>query len=82
MIMWFDGFGAAFAFAAAVFWFLSAARNPPQQTTYWGGPPPNDPFVVWVQSSARLNRTAALMTGLSALCAVMHFILARLTIQR
>jgi hypothetical protein len=68
-----DGLGAAFALLAAALWFRSAARNPPEILTYWDAVPSNDPFVVWLRSSARLNRWAALFTGLSALCAVAHF---------
>jgi hypothetical protein len=75
MIAWFDALGAVFAFAAAVLWFLSAARNPPRRQTYWDAAPPHDPFEVWLRSSARLNRWAALATGLSALCAAAHFVL-------
>jgi hypothetical protein len=81
MAVLFDALGAAFALAAAVFWFLSARHNPPKIVTYFGGPPENDPFVTWVRSSAVLNRWAALFAGLSALCAVAHFILGALTHQ-
>jgi hypothetical protein len=73
MIVWLDGFGATFALAAALAWFYSAARNPPQMRTYWDAAPPNDPLVTWMQESARMNRWAALFSGLAALCAMLHF---------
>ena len=59
---------AAFAFAAAVFWFLSARGKLPQMGQYFDDVPADDPFYVAIKFSAQMNRLAALFSGLSALC--------------
>ena len=63
-----DGLGALTAFAAAVLWFLSAAGSTPQLGAYWGAVPETDPFLIAFRRSARLNRWAAGMAGVSAAC--------------
>ena len=59
---------AAFAFVASIFWFLSARGSLPLMGSYWDRAPPNDPFYVDVKFSATMNRWAAGLSGLSALC--------------
>ena len=64
---------ALFAFAAAVFWFLSAYGELPPILTYWDATPPSDPYRIAVARSARLNSIAALLSGLSAACAFLSY---------
>jgi len=64
-----DAASAIFALAAAVFWFLSAKGKLPKMLPYWDEVPPDDPFYLAVKFSARMNRFAAALSGLSALCA-------------
>jgi hypothetical protein len=74
MEKWLDIGAALFAIAAAIFWFVSASELPPL-VTYWGQTPPSDPYVMAMKFSAVMNRWAALLTGLSALCmGVKHFL--------
>jgi hypothetical protein len=68
MEKWLDIGAALFAFGAAVFWFLSASGTLPQMVTYWGGAPPNDPFYSAMKFSASMNTSAAVLSGISALC--------------
>jgi hypothetical protein len=60
---------AIFAFVAAGFWFASAFRSLPKMVTYWDSAPTNDPFFVAMNFSSNMNRTAAALSGASALCA-------------
>jgi hypothetical protein len=60
---------ALFALTAAIYWFRSAARPLPKHETYWDAAPPDDPFVMALQLVTKMNRIAALFSGLSALCA-------------
>lgn len=64
-----DALTAVFALVAAIFWFRSAANALPRHVTYWNAAPPDDPFVMALQFATRMNRIAALFSGLSALCA-------------
>jgi hypothetical protein len=64
---------ALFAFAAAVFWFLSAYGELPPTVTYWDAAPPSDPYRIAVARSLRLNSIAALLSGLSAACAFFSY---------
>jgi len=65
--------------AAAIFWFSSAAGELPPIVTYWGQAPAGDPFYSAVIFSAKMNRWAALLSGLSASCmGVKLFLPARL----
>lgn len=68
MEKWLDIAAAAFAFAAAVFWFLSAYGPLPRMLQYFDFVPDNDPYYVAVKFSAKMNRWAAGLSGLSALC--------------
>jgi hypothetical protein len=68
MAHWLDAGAAAFAFVAAVFWFLSAFRSLPVMGQYFDHVPPNDPFYRAIKFSARMNTCAAGVSGLSALC--------------
>jgi len=61
-----DAGTAVFAFAAAVFWFLSAAGKLPPIVAYWDSTPPTDPFRQAVEFSARMNTIAATCSGMSA----------------
>jgi hypothetical protein len=62
-------FGAAlFAVLAAYYWLQSAWGELPELRTYWDKAPKDDPFFQALQLSARINRTAALLSGLSAIC--------------
>lgn len=65
---------AAFSLIAAVIWFLSAAKPLPEMVTYWDGTPPDDAFYVALQASAKLNRWAALFSGLAAACAFLSVV--------
>jgi hypothetical protein len=69
MTRWLNFGTAAFAFAAAVFWFLSASGKLPELQAYWDKTPADDPFYTALIASAKMNRIAALFSGLSALCA-------------
>ena len=60
---------ALFAFLAAVFWFLSAYGKTPPMVSYWDSVPETDPFYKAVRYSVRMNKWAAIFSGLSALCA-------------
>jgi Na+/proline symporter len=68
MERWLDIAAAVFALAAAVFWFLSAYGKLPPMVAYWDQTPSNDPFYLAVKFSAQVNRWAAGLSGLSALC--------------
>jgi hypothetical protein len=68
MGIWLDVGTVIFAFAAAIFWFLSAWGKLPQMLSYYDAAPENDPFYVAVKFSARMNTWAAILSGLSALC--------------
>ncbi len=57
---------AFFAFVAALFWFLSAYGKIPPMVAYWDKSPDTDPFYQALKFSARMNRWAAIFSGLSA----------------
>ena len=59
---------AAFAFFAAIFWFVSAYGKLPPMIAYWDSTPESDPFYKAVKFGAKMNRWAAGLSGLSALC--------------
>lgn len=58
---------AAFAFGAAVFWFLSVAKKLPPMGNYFDKTPEADPFYCAFKFTVRMNKLAALLAGLSAL---------------
>jgi hypothetical protein len=60
---------AVSAFAAAVFWYLSARNKLPEMVSYWDGTPSDDPFFVAMQKGVTLNKWAAGFAGVSAICA-------------
>ena len=62
---WLDVGAAAFAFGAAIFWFLSAYGKLPPMATYWDRTPDDDPYYAAVKFSAKMNRCAAALSGLS-----------------
>ena len=66
---------ALFALAAAVFWFQASGTLPPM-LSYWGAVPPTDPHRQAVARSARFNSIAALLSGLSAACAFLSYLVA------
>jgi hypothetical protein len=68
MDKWLDIAAALFALFAALFWFVSAYGKLPPMLTYWDQTPSDDQFYVAVKFSAKMNRWAALLSGLSALC--------------
>ena len=68
MKRWLEVGAALFAFAAAVFWFLSAFEELPLMLSYWGGVPPADPFYANLRISAHMNTVASVLSGLSAVC--------------
>jgi hypothetical protein len=68
MQKWFEIAAAVFAFAAAGFWFASAYGKVPEMLTYWGSTPESDPFFQSIKFSTQMNRYAAALSGLSALC--------------
>jgi hypothetical protein len=63
-----DTLAALFALGAAAFWFLSAYGELPPMLSYWDATPANDPFTVGIKYSAKMNRWAAALSGLSAVC--------------
>jgi hypothetical protein len=67
MEKWLDLGAAISAFAAAIFWFLSASGQLPP-ITYLGFSPPNDPFAIAMRFTAHMNSCAAVFSGISALC--------------
>jgi hypothetical protein len=73
MEKWLDIGAAVFALIAAIFWFLSAYGKLPSMITYWDQTPENDPFYTAVKFSAKMNRWAAGLSGLSALCMGIKF---------
>jgi hypothetical protein len=68
MEKWLDIGAAVFAIIAAIFWFVSAYGKLPPMVPYWDQAPASDPFYSAVKFSAKMNRWAALLSGLSALC--------------
>ncbi len=65
---------ALFALLGAGFWFLSAYGKLPPIIPYYDATPANDPFYMAVKFSAKMNRWAALFSGLSALCIFFKFL--------
>lgn len=68
-----DAAGAALALIAACFWFASAGKVP-GMVAYWDATPPNDPFFQSINRAARMNRWAALFSGLAAVCPAVHVV--------
>ena len=77
MDVWLDVGAAVFAIGAAIFWFLSAHGKLPPMVAYWDAAPPNDPLYVAIKFSAKMNRWAAGLSGLSALCMAIKIMVAR-----
>jgi hypothetical protein len=73
----FDPATAILAFAAAVFWWLSAARTFPPMLSYWDSVPASDPYRLAVESSAWFNTYAAFLSGCSALGAFASWLVKR-----
>jgi hypothetical protein len=67
MDKWLDIGTALFALVAAVFWFISAYGKLPPMIPYFDRTPESDPFYRAVKFSAKMNRWAAGLTGISAL---------------
>ena len=67
---------AVAAFAAAVFWFMSAAKNSPPILNYWDSTPTNDPFRMAFERAVRFNRYAAILAGVSATALALSLLLA------
>jgi hypothetical protein len=70
----FDAATAVFALIAAGFWFASAKNRVPPLVMYWDRAPDDDPFVKAFNFATRMNRSAALFSGLSALSACVSVI--------
>jgi hypothetical protein len=68
MLNWLDIAAAVFALVAALFWFASAYGKLPPMIGYFDQAPGSDPFYVAIKFSASMNRWAAGLSGLSALC--------------
>jgi hypothetical protein len=68
MTRWLNFGTAALAFAAAVFCFVGL-REASELQAYRDKTPADDPFYTALIASAKMNRIAALFSGLSALCA-------------
>jgi hypothetical protein len=77
MEFWLDVGAAACAIGAAIFWFMSAYGKLPPMGMYWDAAPPNDPFYIAIKFSAKMNRWAAGLSGLSALCMAIKIMVAR-----
>jgi hypothetical protein len=65
---WLDLGAAVTSLAAAGFWFFSAARRLPPMVAHYDQTPASDPFYSAVRFSAVMNKWAALLSSLSALC--------------
>ncbi|SDK14329.1 MULTISPECIES: hypothetical protein [Bradyrhizobium] len=74
MEYWLDIAAALFAFGAAAFWFASAYGDLPPMVSYFDAAPATDPLYMAIKRSARMNRWAAGLSGLSALCMAMRII--------
>ena len=77
MEFWLDVATIMFAVGAAIFWFLSAYGELPPMIAYWDAAPPNDPLYMAIKFSARMNRWAAGLSGLSAVFMAIKIIVAR-----
>jgi hypothetical protein len=78
-VSWLNIASALAAFAASIFWLLSATPLPPMNS-YYGGVPADDPFFIALQASARLSSRAAQCAALSAFLFAAATILQRLKI--
>ena len=77
MELWMDVAAAVFAITAAAFWFLSAHGKLPPMGAYWDATPENDRFRMAVTFSTKMNRWAAGLSGVSALCMAIKILVAR-----
>jgi hypothetical protein len=77
MEFWLDVATIVFAIGAAIFWFRSAYGELPRIVAYWDAAPPSDPLYMAIKFSARMNRWAASLSGLSALCMAIKIMVAR-----
>jgi hypothetical protein len=77
MEKWLDVATAVSAIFAAAFWFASAYGKLPPMGMYWDAAPPDDPFYIAVKFSAKMNRWAAALSGVSALCMAFKIVVAR-----
>lgn len=50
---------AVSAFAAAVFWYLSARNKLPEMVSYWDGTPSDDPFFVAMQKGVTTKQVGS-----------------------
>jgi hypothetical protein len=75
-----SGVSFVFALLAAWFWFASARStiSRAELTSYFTTPDGQARFVSWLAESARLNRWAAIWTGVSTLLAGVASILSNL----
>ncbi len=78
MANYFEFAAALFAFAAAVFWFFSASKNIPALESYWDAIPSDHPFFKAMRFTAKMNRWAAGLSGLSAVCVAASISVGRL----
>jgi hypothetical protein len=66
VVAWLQPTALISSFIAAFFWFWSAARRfPSMQIGYGGAVSKDDPLLVALVTAARLNRWAALFTGIT-----------------
>jgi hypothetical protein len=66
---------AIFSAAASAFWFLAASGRGPRWLKQWGMPQAMDPIYYELNHQANMNKLAAALTGLSAVCmAIEHFV--------
>jgi hypothetical protein len=77
MEVWLDVGAFVFAIGAAIFWFLSAYGELPPVVAYWDAAPQNDPLYMAIKFAARMNRWAAGLSALSALCMAIKIMVAR-----
>jgi hypothetical protein len=77
MEFWLDVGAIVFGIGAAIFWFLSAYGELPPMIAYRDAAPPNDPLYVAIKFTARMNRWAAGLSGLSVLCMAIKIMVAR-----
>jgi hypothetical protein len=77
MEFWLDVGAAVFAIGAAIFWFISAYGELPPMVTYWDAAPSTDPLHMAIKFAARMNRWAAGLSGLSAVCMAIKIMVAR-----
>ena len=77
MEFWLDVGAAVFGIGAVIFWFRSAYGELPPMVAYWDAAPQSDPLYMAIKFAPRMNRWAAGLSALSAVCMAIKIIVAR-----